>query len=61
MNHGVSNPIVVTGDWHSTFVNDTHADFDVTSSPVVATEFVGTSISSNGDTVLDLRAGISAG
>jgi alkaline phosphatase D len=45
----VSNPVVVTGDWHSTFVNDIHRDFDQASSPVVATEFVGTSISSNGD------------
>ncbi|QIZ39995.1 alkaline phosphatase [Saccharopolyspora sp. ASAGF58] len=47
--HDVSNPVVVTGDWHSTFVNDIHQDFDRPSSPVVATEFVGTSISSNGD------------
>nr|WP_042191638.1 alkaline phosphatase D family protein [Kibdelosporangium sp. MJ126-NF4]CEL20199.1 phosphodiesterase/alkaline phosphatase D [Kibdelosporangium sp. MJ126-NF4]CTQ97424.1 phosphodiesterase/alkaline phosphatase D [Kibdelosporangium sp. MJ126-NF4] len=47
--HRVSNPVVVTGDWHSTFVNDIHRDFDRPSSPVVATEFVGTSISSNGD------------
>ncbi|MBP2327718.1 alkaline phosphatase D [Kibdelosporangium banguiense] len=45
----VSNPVVVTGDWHSTFVNDIHQDFDQPGSPVVATEFVGTSISSNGD------------
>jgi alkaline phosphatase D len=47
--HNVSNPVVVTGDWHSTFVNDILRDFDDPSSPVVATEFVGTSISSNGD------------
>ncbi|WP_143231155.1 alkaline phosphatase D family protein [Actinosynnema sp. ALI-1.44] len=47
--HRVSNPVVVTGDWHSTFVNDIHEDFDRPSSRVVATEFVGTSISSNGD------------
>ncbi|MEU4694091.1 alkaline phosphatase D family protein [Actinoplanes sp. NPDC023714] len=47
--HRVSNPVVLTGDWHSTFVNDIHADFDRPGSPVVATEFVGTSISSNGD------------
>jgi alkaline phosphatase D len=40
---------VITGDWHSTFVNDIHADFDRPGSPVVATEFVGTSVSSNGD------------
>lgn len=49
VNHGVSNPVVVTGDWHSTFVNDIHTDFDRDDSPVVGTEFVGTSISSNGD------------
>ncbi|MGK5534307.1 alkaline phosphatase D family protein [Streptomyces sp. URMC 129] len=45
----VSNPVVITGDWHSTFVNDIRRDFDDPDSPVVATEFVGTSISSNGD------------
>jgi alkaline phosphatase D len=47
--HGVSNPVVVTGDWHSTFVNDILRDFDDPSFPVVASEIVGTSISSNGD------------
>ncbi|WP_199539080.1 alkaline phosphatase D family protein [Desertihabitans brevis] len=46
---GLSNPVFVTGDWHSTFVNDIHRDFDTPGSPVVATEFVGTSISTNGD------------
>ena len=46
---GVRNPVIVTGDWHSTFVNDIKRDFDDPSSEVVATEFVGTSISSNGD------------
>ncbi|RBM12149.1 alkaline phosphatase [Streptomyces sp. PT12] len=45
----VSNPVVITGDWHSTFVNDIHRDFDNPESAVVATEFVGTSISTNGD------------
>jgi alkaline phosphatase D len=45
----VRNPVMVTGDWHSTFVNDILADFDRPESPVVATEFVGTSISTNGD------------
>ncbi len=43
------NPVVFTGDWHSTFVNDIRADFDRPGSPVVATEFVGTSLTSNGD------------
>ncbi|WP_198958198.1 MULTISPECIES: alkaline phosphatase D family protein [Amycolatopsis] len=47
--HDVRNPVVVTGDWHSTFVNDIHADFDRPGSPVIGTEIVGTSISSNGD------------
>ena len=45
----VRNPVLLTGDWHSTFVNDILLDFDRPESPVVATEFVGTSISSNGD------------
>lgn len=43
------NAVALTGDWHSTFVNDIRADFDAPGSPVVATELVGTSISSNGD------------
>ncbi len=46
----VRNPVVFTGDWHSSFVNDILRDFDRPDSPVVATEFVGTSISTNGDT-----------
>jgi alkaline phosphatase D len=45
----VRNPVVLTGDWHSTFVNDIHRNFDNPGSPVVGTEFVGTSISTNGD------------
>jgi alkaline phosphatase D len=49
---GVVNRVVITGDWHSTFVNDLKLDFKDPSSPVVATEFVGTSISSNGDTIV---------
>ncbi|MDO9379690.1 MAG: alkaline phosphatase D family protein [Nocardioidaceae bacterium] len=46
---GTRNPVVITGDWHSTFVNDIRADFDRPDSPVVASEIVGTSVSSNGD------------
>ncbi|GLZ02752.1 alkaline phosphatase [Actinomadura sp. NBRC 104412] len=45
----VRNPVLVAGDWHSTFVNDITSDFDRPGAPVVATEFVGTSISTNGD------------
>ncbi len=43
------NPIVLTGDIHSNWVNDLLEDFDDPGSRVVATEFVGTSISSSGD------------
>lgn len=44
------NPVVVTGDVHANYVWDLRTDWD-TDSPesVVGTEFVGTSISSNGD------------
>jgi len=44
----VSNPVVVSGDIHSFFANDLKLDFDDESSPTVAAEFVGTSISSYG-------------
>jgi alkaline phosphatase D len=46
---GAANPIVLTGDIHSHWVADLHTDFDDLTSPIVATELVGTSISSNGD------------
>ena len=45
----VTNPVVLTGDIHTNYVNDLLSDFDKPDSPVVATEFVGTSISSGGD------------
>lgn len=44
-----SNPIVLTGDIHSSWVADLKADFDDPSSAAVAAELVGTSISSGGD------------
>ena len=44
----VSNPVVLSGDMHSFFANDLRLDFDDQTSPIVATEFVGTSISSYG-------------
>jgi alkaline phosphatase D len=44
----VSNPVVIGGDIHAFFANDLHVDFDDPKSPVVATEFVGTSVSSVG-------------
>ena len=44
----VANPVVVGGDAHSFFANDLRPDFNDVSAPVVATEFVGTSISAVG-------------
>jgi alkaline phosphatase D len=43
----VANPIVLAGDIHSTWISDLKLNFDDPASPVVAAEFVGTSISSN--------------
>jgi len=43
-----ANPIVIGGDIHSYWVTDLKRDFDDPASPTVATEFVGTSISSRG-------------
>ncbi|WP_037675623.1 alkaline phosphatase [Streptomyces griseus] len=45
----VRNPVVLTGDRHLTMVSDLKADFADPKSAVVGAEFVGTSISSNGD------------
>jgi len=52
----VPNPVVITGDIHSSWVWDLRARSADPSSPVVATEFVGTSISSGGDDAFDLGA-----
>ncbi len=45
----VPNPVVLTGDIHSNWVNDLKVDFDSENDPIVASEFVGTSISSGGN------------
>lgn len=47
--HKVANPVVLTGDIHTNWVNDLKVDFDREDAATVATEFVGTSISSGGD------------
>jgi alkaline phosphatase D len=44
-----ANPVVIGGDVHSFWVTDLKPDFDDPGSPVVATEFVGTSITSQFD------------
>jgi len=48
-NSKVRNPIVFTGDIHSNWVCDLKLDYKKEGSPVVATELIGTSISSGGD------------
>lgn len=45
---GVSNPVVLSGDIHSFWTNDLALDCEDPRSPVVATELVGTSVSSPG-------------
>jgi alkaline phosphatase D len=45
----VSNPFVMTGDWHSTFVNEVRYDYRDPASPTVLSEIVTPAITSNGD------------
>jgi alkaline phosphatase D len=45
----IANAVVLTGDNHTNWVNDLRTDDLRADSPVVATEFVGTSISSGGN------------
>lgn len=45
----IKNPVVLAGDIHSNWANNLIADFDDLDSKTVATEFVGTSISSGGN------------
>jgi alkaline phosphatase D len=44
-----ANPIVLTGDVHSNWVADLTANFEDPAAPIVATEFIGTSMTSGGD------------
>ncbi len=46
---GLRNPVFLTGDWHSTFVNDLKLDFADESAPTIATEFVTPAITTGGD------------
>jgi alkaline phosphatase D len=47
----ISNPVVLTGDIHSNWVNELRVDDRRVEDPVVATEFVATSLSSGGNGV----------
>lgn len=44
--HGQMNTVVLGGDAHAFFANDLKLDFNDSAAPVVATEFVGTSVTS---------------
>ena len=46
---GTSNPVVLTGDVHANYVCDVKADFEDPASATVATELVGTSITTGGN------------
>ncbi|KTB65594.1 MULTISPECIES: alkaline phosphatase D family protein [Pseudomonas] len=46
--HKVSNPVFWGGDIHSFWTTDLHADANNPDSPVIATEFVGSSVTSDG-------------
>ena len=45
----VTNPVIVTGDIHTSWIADVKRDFADPASATVAAEFVGTSIASGGD------------
>lgn len=45
-NLGLEDLVVISGDYHSAFVDDIHTDFDNHDSPVIGTEFLSRSISS---------------
>lgn len=51
----VPNPVILTGDIHSNWVNDLRVDDREHDTPVVATEFVGTSISSGGNGTSEVK------
>lgn len=46
---GVRNLVVITGDRHENYAQNLKRDYASPSSPIVGTEFVGTSITSGGD------------
>jgi alkaline phosphatase D len=50
---GITNTVVITGDAHQNSVRDVPPDYRSFAGPPVATEFLGTSISSEGDDGLD--------
>jgi alkaline phosphatase D len=52
----VRNTLVASGDVHSFWAADLKRDFDAAKAPIVATEFVGGSITSQGPTQARVKA-----
>ena len=48
-NQQIANPVIITGDWHSTFASNLKLNFDNERSPTVAAEFVTPALTSGGD------------
>ena len=48
---GTSNPVILTGDVHANYLCDVKANFEDPASATIATEVVGTSITTGGDGV----------
>jgi alkaline phosphatase D len=49
VNTRLQNPVFLSGDWHSTFVNDLKLDFKDRKAAPIATEFVTPAITTGGD------------
>lgn len=58
--HKPRNPVVIGGDRHAYFVGDLHRDFRRPEGPAIATEFVGTSITSEGPRANSMRDALAA-
>jgi alkaline phosphatase D len=56
----VSNPLIIGGDVHAHHVANVKLNFDRPDTRIVATEFCGTSITSEGDTSDLIAAGLAA-
>ncbi|WP_395708120.1 alkaline phosphatase D family protein [Reyranella sp.] len=58
--HKPANPVVIGGDRHAFFVADLKRDFGQAREPVIASEFVGTSITSQGPSAASIQGALKA-
>jgi alkaline phosphatase D len=58
--HGTRNPVVITGDSHQNWVRNVPPNFTDFDAPPVATELMGTSITSGGDPAAPSTTGLEA-